>query len=124
MLRSITRLRWRGSVFGVGSFFQQPAFNFGRAAQGEMTLADSIGDALLDLGEFQFQNLLQLLWAKRLEDDNFVQAVHEFGREFAAGGLGRGAGDFVVQAGIGESRTGREPNPSLDQIAHFGRTQV
>src|ERR1700739_1769253 len=44
-------------------------------------------DALLAHSEFDIENLLELLAMERMEDDELVEAVHEFGRELAAGGF-------------------------------------
>ena len=57
-------------------------------------------NALLHLAELDFEHLLELFAAQRMKHHHFVQAVHEFRREFAARGFDGRAFHFLVQ-GIG-----------------------
>src|SRR6266498_5390736 len=65
-----------------------------------------------------------MLRAQGLKYYDLVDAVHELGRELAAGGINRGAVDFVVEAVVHNICLGSKTKAPLDKVAHLSRPQV
>ena len=73
-----------------------------------MTLSHRPYDPLLHPRKFQLQDLLQLLRPQSLEDDNFVEPIHEFRRKLPTGRIHRRSHNLVIQSCIGDGSLGRE----------------
>jgi len=89
-------LQVASAVALVGAFLQQEIAAIGGDAEKELALG-GFEDALLNHGEFDVENLLELLAVQGMENDDFVEAVHEFGGELAASSFYRGALDFFIK---------------------------
>src|SRR5271157_1782144 len=59
-----------------------------------------VQDALLDHAELDVEHLLELLALQRVENDQLVQSVHEFGGKLAARRFDSGALDLLVEVGL------------------------
>ena len=73
------------AVFQVRSFLQQKALGLIGSLEDECSLGRRVEDALLDHVQFNVQNLLEFVGAKRLEGDDLVQPIDEFRRELPPG---------------------------------------
>ena len=84
----------------IGAFLKKEIA--ARAGYAEEELATrSFQNALLHHGEFDVEDLLELGAVERMENHNLVQAIHEFGGEFAARSFDGGAFDLFVEIGFG-----------------------
>jgi len=99
----MARFRWAGGR------------NVGRCLPGGRKVAAGVGDAekelvgsgvenaLLDEAEFDVEDGFEFGALELAEDDQLIEAVHEFGREFAARSFDGGALDFLVDVVCGVS---------------------
>ena len=79
---------------------------------------------MLHHAQFDFQNLLQVFAAQRLEDHHFVDAVHELGREFAARRIHRRAIDLVVERFVDLDNLRSKTESAIDQVRHLSGAQI
>ena len=110
------------AVAQVGAFAKQEAAG-ARIETESATGAGGAEQAVLHGVEFEIENALELLGEQRAEDDDLVEAVHEFGREFPAGGVDGGVLDFPVEGTAGLV-SGRETEARLHQAVDFARAEV
>src|SRR5690348_18187758 len=97
----------------VGALLVQPLLDLRSPPEREMSLTRRVCDALLHLGELQFEDLLQLLRPESFEHDYLIQAVHELGGEFALGRVQGRTRDPVVQTGVGNRGLNRKSDAAL-----------
>ncbi len=84
-----------------------------------MTLADGARNAPQHFREFQLENVLKLVRAKRFENDDFVQPVHKLRGKLSPRRLGCSTLDFVVEVRVFDGRLYGESETTLGEPAHF-----
>ena len=89
-------LQMASAVALVGAFLQEKIAAIGGDAEKELPLG-GFENTLLNHGEFDVENLLELLAMQGMENDDLVEAVHKFGRELAASGFDSRALNFFVK---------------------------
>ena len=92
-----------GAVTLIRAFFQQEVAPSSGHAKQELPLG-GLQNALLHLPQLNVQHFFQLFAPQRMENDCFVQPVHEFGREFATRGFYRGSLHLQVEPGHARAR--------------------
>jgi hypothetical protein len=107
----------------VGAFLQKEIAAFVGDAEKELALG-SFENALLNHGEFDIENLFELFALQRVEDHDFVEAVHEFGGELAACGFDGGAFDFFVEVCFGFVFGLDEAVAATHEFGDFATAQV
>ncbi len=119
------------AVLHVGAFRQQEILAGVGQSEDEGAVGRRIEDSLLYLIQFDVEDLAQLLGSERLEGHDFIEAVHEFRSELAAGGIDAAAREFAGELVVGDS--GRdllllvadaETEAGRHHGGHFGGSQV
>src|SRR5208283_118992 len=112
------------AILHICSLTYQELFYRGRAAEYELAVAGGLKNALLYHSKLDFEDLFQVFLSQRAEDHDLVDAVHEFRRKLAAGGIHRGAIDLVVEPGVRVGRLLGKSHSAVDEITHLGCAQV
>src|SRR5438552_13988898 len=69
------------SIFQIRTFAQQELLRFRSASEDELLVRLRRHDSVLDIVQFNIENLAKIALAQRAEDHDFVDSVHEFRRE-------------------------------------------
>jgi len=107
----------------VGAFLQEEI----AAAIGDAKEEFAVGgfeDAPLHEAEFDVEDGFEFGAFQGMKDDELVEAVHKFGREFAAGGLQGGAFDFLIEVGDGLVVGFYEAVAALHEVGDIGGAEV
>src|SRR5579862_4991546 len=112
------------AVFEVSPFAQEEFPGRLSKAEEEAPLG-GFEDALLHHSQLDLENLLQLLRPQRMENDDFVDAVHKLGREFSLGSFRGGSFDLFVEPRL---RLGsyfrRKAEAAGHQFRYFSASQI
>ena len=92
----MARFRWRAPYFRSVPSRSRKSLGRLRHAEQEAPLG-RFQHALLHHAQLDFQNLLELFGAQRMENHRLVDAVHEFRREFPLGRFGRRFLHLLIQ---------------------------
>src|SRR5262245_16031633 len=108
----------------VSTFSQQEFFRRIRCSDGE-ALECTFVDPLLHRLKFQLNDAAQLIVPEAAKDDYLINPVDEFGREVSSRRFYRSVVDLLIQLRQQPDGAGwREADRSVDQVAHFRRTEV
>src|SRR5882757_5649740 len=112
-----------GAVTLIRAFFQQEVAPRGGHAKQELTLG-GLQNALLHLPQLNVQHFFQLFTSQRMENDRFIQPVHEFGREFATRGFYRGSLHLLVQPGCRSITRLHKTHSTVHQLRDFPAAEI
>jgi len=105
------------SILRVGTFAKQNSFTLFVQLKTNWCAPEAVRNALLDHAQFDFENLRQVFGTQRLEDHDFIDAVHELRRELAR------AASTAVRVIFSSSElstwTGLGAKPSLESTRPF-----
>src|SRR4051812_37988321 len=87
------------AVLQIDSFTKKQILCFRRTLEYELGTCGGHNPVLYGL-ELKFQNLPQMVFLQRAEDDDLVDPIHELGRKLATSSLDRGSIDFLINLGI------------------------
>src|SRR5256885_8533352 len=117
-------LQMSSAVLIVGSFLEQELFHLGRAAEDELSVSGGLKNPLLNHSQLDLKDLFKVLRLERLEDDNLVDAVHEFRRELSARRFGGRARDLIVELGVNLVGLLTETQSAGDELTHLSSAEA
>ncbi len=117
-----------GAVLDIGTLMEKEVLGGIGRREDETSFGGRLEDPALDEAEFDIKNPAEFGLAEGLEDDDFVEAIHELGGEFAAGGFNAGAGEFggefLIGPGGGGGEGGGKAEAAAGERFHFFGAEI
>ena len=115
------------AVLQVRTFAEQELLGVRRTSENELFVGLRRHDPVLDVVQFDIQDLAEMVLAKRLENDNLINTIHEFRRKLLFRHIRRG----VIQLPIDFLKirlvlpdAGGESDSAAQHFAHFNRAKI